>query len=143
MHRFQYAAYLIPAEEGGFIVRFRDFPEAITQGETVEEAYEEATDCLDEVFAGRMRRNAEIPLPSKPSESDLLVYPPAETAAKAVLYLAMKESGVGKAELARRLACDEKEVRRLLDPHHASKLPRIAKAVAMLGRRMVIDIEPA
>jgi antitoxin HicB len=72
-----------------------------------------------------------------------MVAPPAETAAKTVLYLAMKESGVGKAELARRLACDEKEVRRLLDPHHASKLPRLARAVALLGKRLVIDMEPA
>ena len=143
MHRFHYPIYLIPDDDGGFVVRFRDFPEAITQAESVEVAYLEAADCLDEAFAGRMRRNDEIPLPSPLREGDLLVAPPAETAAKTVLYLAMKESGVGKAELARRLACDEKEVRRLLDPHHASKLPRLARAVALLGKRLVIDMEPA
>jgi hypothetical protein len=34
-------------------------------------------------------------------------------------------------------------VRRLLDPHYASKLPRIAQAVAALGKRLVIGLESA
>jgi len=44
-------------------------------------------------------------------------------------------------QLARRLGIDEKEVRRLLDPHYGSKLPRIAQAVEALGRRLVIGLE--
>jgi antitoxin HicB len=38
---------------------------------------------------------------------------------------------------------DEKEVRRLLDPHYGSKLPRIAQAIGVLGRRLVIGLEGA
>jgi putative transposase len=45
--------------------------------------------------------------------------------------------------LAQQLGVDEKEVRRLLDPHYASKLPRIAQAVAALGKRLVIGLEAA
>ena len=44
-------------------------------------------------------------------------------------------------QLARQLGVDEKEVRRLLDPHYASKLPRIAQAIQLLGRRLVIGLE--
>ena len=44
--------------------------------------------------------------------------------------------------LAKRLGVDEKEVRRLLDPHYGSKLPRIAQAISLLGQRLVIDLEP-
>ncbi|EQD74320.1 hypothetical protein B1B_02735, partial [mine drainage metagenome] len=54
---------------------------------------------------------------------------------------AMRESGTSNVQLARQLGVDEKEVRRLLDPHYASKLPRIAQAVALLGKRLVIGLE--
>ena len=68
---------------------------------------------------------------------------PAETMAKAALYVAMKDAGITKVQLAKRLGVDEKEVRRLLDPHYGSKLPRIAQAVEALGRRLVIGLEAA
>ena len=63
--------------------------------------------------------------------------------AKAALYMAMSEAGITKVQLARQLGIDEKEVRRLLDPHYASKLPRIAQAIQLLGKRLVIGLEAA
>ena len=62
-------------------------------------------------------------------------------AIKAALYLAVKETGIKNAELARRLGADEKEVRRLSDPHHKSKLPRIEAALEVLGKNLVIGME--
>lgn len=56
---------------------------------------------------------------------------------------ALKQAGISKQQLARRLGIDEKEVRRLLDPHYGSKLPRIAQAISALGQRLVIGLEPA
>jgi antitoxin HicB len=50
-------------------------------------------------------------------------------------------SARGALEEAKRLGIDEKEVRRLLDPHYGSKLPRIAQAIEALGRRLVIGLE--
>jgi antitoxin HicB len=55
----------------------------------------------------------------------------------------MKESRVNKVQMAKRLGVDEKEVRRLLDPHYGSKLPRIAEAISLLGCRLVIGLEIA
>jgi len=63
--------------------------------------------------------------------------------AKAALYLAMKEAAISKAALARTLRVDEKEVRRLLDPHHPSKLPRMEEALRALGKRLVLSLQPA
>ena len=63
--------------------------------------------------------------------------------AKAALYVAMREAGINKVQLAKQLGVDEKEVRRLLDPHYGSKLPRIAEAIQLLGKRLVIGLEPA
>ncbi|PYQ63184.1 MAG: hypothetical protein DMF53_10880 [Acidobacteria bacterium] len=50
--------------DGGFVVTFRDLPEAITQGETMAEALIEAADALEEAIAGRIRRGDPIPEPS-------------------------------------------------------------------------------
>jgi antitoxin HicB len=68
---------------------------------------------------------------------------PAPMAAKAALYLAMTDSRVTNTQLARKLGCDEKEVRRLLDPHHPTKLPRIKEALEVLGKRLVLAVEEA
>ncbi|WP_238329470.1 type II toxin-antitoxin system HicB family antitoxin [Mannheimia haemolytica] len=40
-----YPALFTPAEEGGFVVTFPDLPEAITQGDTFEEAMEWQKTC--------------------------------------------------------------------------------------------------
>lgn len=42
-------------------------------------------------------------------------------ALKAAVYLAVREAGIGNSELARRMQLDEKEARRILDPHHPTK----------------------
>jgi antitoxin HicB len=143
MERFEYAVSVKPAEEGGFVVTCRDLPQVITQGETLADALAEAADALDEAFAAYMIEGLDFPTPSKPRRNEHLVAPPAETQAKAALYVAMQEAGITKVQLAKRLGVDEKEVRRLLDPHYGSKLPRIAQAIALLGKRPVIGLEAA
>lgn len=55
----------------------------------------------------------------------------------------MREAGITKVQLAKKLGVDEKEVRRLLDPHYGSKLPRITQAIDALGHRLVIGLETA
>ncbi|OHC61272.1 MAG: hypothetical protein A3H93_00970 [Rhodocyclales bacterium RIFCSPLOWO2_02_FULL_63_24] len=143
MNRFQYPVLLTPAEEGGFVVTCRDLPQLITQGDTEQDSLEQAADAMDEVFATYMIEGIEFPEPSKAKRREHLVAPQAETMAKAALFVAMRQAGISKLQLARRLGVDEKEVRRLLDPHYGSKLPRIAQAISVLGQRLVIGLEPA
>jgi antitoxin HicB len=143
MNRFQYAVLLTPADEGGFVVTCRDLPELVTQGEHEADALAQAADAMDEVFAAYMIGGVAFLEPSKARRRERLVAPPAETVAKAALYVAMHEAGITKTQLAKRLGVDEKEVRRLLDPHYGSKLPRIAQAISALGQRLVIGLEPA
>ena len=143
MERFDYPVLLKAAEEGGFIVSCRDLPSLITQGEDKADALSQAADAMDEVFATYMLEGLTFPAPSKPRRYEYSIAPPAETMAKAALYMAMSEAGITKVELARQLGVDEKEVRRLLDPHYGSKLPRIAQAIQLLGRRLVIGLEAA
>lgn len=143
MGRFEYAVRLTPAEEGGFVVSCRDLPQLVTQGDDLAHALVEAADAMDEVFAAYMQGGLALPAPSRTRKGEHVVSPPAETMAKAALYVAMSDAGITKVQLAKRLGVDEKEVRRLLDPHYGSKLPRIAQAIGVLGRRLVIGLESA
>lgn len=144
MQSFIYPVTLTPDnEDGGFVVKFIDFPEAITQGENVDDALLEAADCLEETIANRIAMGLPIPDPS-PAKSDQYSVPlPAQMAAKAALYLAVQETGISKVELAKKLGCDEKEVRRLLDPHHSSKIPRIESALHAVGKKLIVGVETA
>lgn len=138
---FAYPANVEPDEAGFYLVTFPDFPEAATDGRSRQEALADAEDALEEAIAGRMNRQECIPDPSSANASQVLILVPANMAVKAALYPAVKEQGVGSIELAERLGVDEKEVRRLLDPHHRSKLNRMEAALAVLGRKLVIGVE--
>lgn len=142
MNRFEYAVLLKP-DGDGFVVTCRDLPALITQGDDEANTLREAADAMDEVFAVYMKQGLDFPVPSKAKRGERMVAPPAETVAKAALYTAMGEAGISKSQLARQLGVDEKEVRRLLDPHYGSKLPRIAEAIKLLGKKLVIGLEPA
>jgi hypothetical protein len=87
--------------------------------------------------------NESIPAASPVGPEQYAIPLPAQTAAKAALYLAIRQVNITKVELAERLHCDEKEVRRLLDPRHASKLSRLESALAALGQHLVIGVKAA
>lgn len=143
MHTFVYPARFERGEKDGvLVVTFRDLPEAITQGGE-KDALWQASDCLEEVIAGRIVDGREIPPPSRAARGERLIPVPAPMAAKAALYLAMKEAGITNVKLAQRLGCDEREVRRILDPRHPTKLPRIKEALEILGKRLVVSVEEA
>ena len=142
MQHFVYPATLSPDEDdGGFVVTFADLPEAITQGDDMGDALRQGADCLEEAIAGRIRRHDEIPAPSGIGASGYAIALSAQMAAKAALYLAWSRSGITQVELATRLHCDEKAVRRLLDPRHASKLSRLESALAALGQQLVVGMQ--
>lgn len=65
---------------------------------------------------------------------------PITTALKAAVYVSMREQGVSKSELARRMGAHEKEARRMLDPHQQTKVPTLERALAVLGRRATIAV---
>ncbi|NJK28635.1 MAG: type II toxin-antitoxin system HicB family antitoxin [Acaryochloridaceae cyanobacterium CSU_3_4] len=134
MNRYSYAASLEPALEGGYIVTFRDLSEAITQGETLEDSLIEASDCLAEAIAARIDDGSEIPEPSEMRPGEYRVAVPLHIALKAALYLALKETEVAKVQLGERLGKDEKEIRRILSPHHGTKVSTIEKALRALGK---------
>ena len=76
MKNLNYPAKLTKEKNGGYLVRFCDFPEAITQGESLEDALNEAADCLEEAVANRIEMRLEIPTPSELTHGQYLVSVP-------------------------------------------------------------------
>ena len=141
MRQFTYPMKLTrDRNDGGFVVTCRDFPEAITQAETPDEAMLEAADCLEEAIAARIDDGRDIPMPTEVLRGEKLVSVPPSMALKAAVYLAVREAGLSNSELARRMQLDEKEARRILDPQHPTKIARIEAALSVLGRHVQLAL---
>ncbi len=94
--------------DGGYTVTFRNLPEAITQGENIEDALLETADCLEEAIANRIIRRLAIPVPSQPANNEYLVTIPLQTSLKAAIWLAMQEKNLNQTEFAKTLGVNEK-----------------------------------
>jgi antitoxin HicB len=140
---FIYPATIEDDGDGNLLVTFRDLPFAATEGRPLSEALNEARDCLDEAIASYMANAEDIPEPSWPRKAEYPIRLPAQTAAKAALYIAVRKTGISNAKLARRIGVNEKEIRRMLDPRHATKLPQIEMALAALGHQLSVTMETA
>ncbi|MCC2663606.1 MAG: antitoxin [Geminicoccaceae bacterium] len=134
-----YACRFEPAPPG-HVVTCRDLP-VVTWGETLPEGMAMAADAIATVLSDMPPGDWPKPSPAQPGEVVVTLLP--LLAAKTALWSAMVDAGVSRSELARRLGCDEKEVRRLLSFKHRSQIDRVATALACLGKRLVVDLEDA
>ncbi|MCC7313157.1 MAG: type II toxin-antitoxin system HicB family antitoxin [Sulfuritalea sp.] len=135
-----YPVILEAQPEGGFVVTFPDVPEAITQGEDVDEALMYAIDALESALSFYVDDRKPLPKPSKPKRGQRTVRPTALECAKLGVYQAMMEQGIRKSELARRLGWHMPQVDRLFDLKHASRLDQIEAAARALGRHIEVSV---
>ena len=130
----KYPATFTPADEGGFVIEFRDIPEAISQGDDEAEALAMAADvlltCMDFYFEDQRP----VPMPSEPHEGERMITLPLSAASKVLLLNEMLAQEVGPSELARRMGTSKQEVNRLTNLKHATKIDRIGEAMEALGR---------
>jgi len=122
------------------LVTFPDVPEAITFGADADEALLQARDALETALAMYVDDRRDLPVPG-PADGRPTVRPNALECAKLGIYAAMREQGLRKADLARRLNWHMPQVDRLLDLSHASKLSQIEQAAASMGKRVALRIE--
>ena len=132
---YAYPATLTPDKGGRLLVRFPDFPEALTDGADEQEALAEAADCLTEALASRIADDEDIPRPAAVRKGQYEVTPTLRIALKAAIHSVIREAGYTVAELARAMKIDHKEARRLLDPKENTKEARLEDALAALGYR--------
>ena len=137
--RFMYPACLRRTAPDEVVVSFRDLPECLTSGRNDAEALSEAADALEETIAGRIIDGDPIPRPSARRAGEQRIAVPPTMAAKAALVLAFRDSGLSRLAFAKRLGVDDRVVRRMLDPRHATSANRLHKALRLLGRELVVE----
>lgn len=137
---FIFPATITLDEHGWWQVRFADLPDALTSGETREEALREAEDCLTMALYARIEAGETIPRPSPVKPGTIGITPDPEVCLKAALSAAMHEQSVTADELARRLGTDQKEARHIINPGYKTRLPRMTRALQVMGKQVVIGI---
>jgi antitoxin HicB len=131
---------ILTPEAGGFVVTFPDIPEAITQGESFEEALKMAQDALETALEFYFDDKRAVPKPSKPAAGQPSVELPASLSAKVLLLNEMVRQDVRPAELARRLNATPQEVNRLTNLRHTTRIDGIDSALRALGKRLLVSV---
>ena len=141
MKAYAYHALFEPGDRrGAIVVTFPDVPEAVTQGRGEADARAMAEEALGLALLAYLQRGERLPKPRARGRSlvDITVAP--EVAAKLAVLESFAAAGITKSELARRIGKDEKEVRRILDAKHPTKLPALTAALRALGKRLVVGV---
>lgn len=137
--------YLYPAtvesnNEGGFIARFRDVPEAITEAWNLEELKKNARDALISAIDFYIEGRKVFPAGSNVKSGDLAIELPASVVAKVLLLNTMVQTNVRPIDLARKMKIKPQEVTRLTDIRHATKIDTIQAALRVLGKELILEL---
>jgi antitoxin HicB len=134
-----YPVELRPDDNGTVLVTFPDVPGAISFGSDESEALANAVDALETIFSGLITDRREIPRPSPPRNRKT-VAPSLLGRLKISVYRAMRECGWRKADLARAMSLNPRQIDRLLDLRHASTVGQLEQALAACGKRVEVDL---
>ena len=135
-------SYPIHIENDGMslLVTSADFPELTTFGDDYTEAQARSLDALQEAIAARIHDRRDIPLPSP--GGNIRITLPTLTAVKVILYQGMRDQGMSKTDLARRLWWHLPQVDRVLDVNHHSRLDQMEAALQAIGHRLQVSTVP-
>ncbi|WP_336152591.1 type II toxin-antitoxin system HicB family antitoxin [Acinetobacter ursingii] len=134
------AKFTIDPDDGGYVVTFRDIPEAITQGDTIQEATEMAEDALTVSMDFYFEDNRPVPMPSQAEEGEHLIGLPLSVWSKVLLLNTMLEQHISQTELAKRLHKPKQEVQRIVDLNHSTKIDTVIDALKALGKQPQLSI---
>lgn len=119
---------------------FADVPEAITAGSNEAEALDRAQDALTVALSSYLDDGRPLPVPSKAKRGQPLVVLPPRVAIKLAIHEAMCEQGITQAQLGELLRIDGRQVRRILNLDHESKLSQLEAALGALGLRASVSV---
>ena len=140
-----YPAIFTADSDGGFVVTFRDIPEAITQAESTEEAVARAIDAFETAVDFYFDAREPLPGPSRTRTGEVPITIPPMLASKIALWNRMHEVGMRKTTLAKELHVTLVQVDRLFNSRHQTRLETIVNAAKVLGKRVevtLVDDEP-
>jgi len=138
----KYPAKIKP-DTTGWMVSFRDIPEALTGADTKEEAKIMAVDALLTAMDFYFEDHRAVPPPSVLINDEILISLPASVSAKVLLLNEMVAQRITPGELARRMGTRKQEITRIMDLGHTTKIDTIAAALQSLDRELELSISPA
>jgi antitoxin HicB len=137
---FGYRYTLEQQEKGWWLARFPAIPEALTEGETEEEARVGAVDCVVAALEGYMKAGKPLPREGAGHSGPDRAVLPSLVTAKLAVYETMRARGWSKVRLAKELGMSENSVRRLLDLRHSSHMWVIDAALTKMNAELAIDL---
>ena len=131
-------AYPITLETDGrkWFAASRDFPELTASGDDREDAVASAVHALLEAIAALIHDQKDIP---KPSGGDTFVTLPTTASVKVMLYEEMREQGVSRPELGRRVGWHWQQVERVLDVRHRTRFDLMEAALEAVGTKLYVS----
>jgi antitoxin HicB len=136
-----YRIKLEPDDNGTFLVTCPSLPEVTTFGDSESDATQHAVGAIEEAIAARMASGEDVPAGHQ--RGPRLVRFPALTVLKVELYRQLRDAGITRAELARRLGWKRESVDRLFRLDHASRLEQIEAAFGALGQAVSVSVHAA
>ncbi|MDR2244468.1 MAG: type II toxin-antitoxin system HicB family antitoxin [Burkholderiales bacterium] len=140
MNEIRYQAILEPQEEGGFTVTFPDIPEAITEGDSREEALFNATEVLGLCLDVRMEQSEALPQPTDTIGGEWIT-PYASVQAAVALRQIRELQGKTLSDMARLLNTSWPAAQRLERPNANPTLRQLERAAAAMGKRLTLSFE--
>lgn len=145
----RYATYpiaIVQAANGWWEGVLLDLPSVKVSAATPAEVETLLAGRLSATVCGLLARDEHVPLPRRPANQGVrTVVLPARLAAKVALAEVYRSRGWTVVGLAEQLDVAPTEARRLLDPHHPTKVSRLEEALATLGLRMeshIVAVHP-
>jgi antitoxin HicB len=136
-----YRIKIEPDDNGTLLITCPALPEVTTFGEDEADAMRRAVGAIEEAIAARMADGEDIP--EGHQRGPRLVRLPALTVLKVELYRRLREAGMTRAELARRLGWKRESVDRLFRLDHASRLEQLEAAFGALGQAVSVSVHAA
>lgn len=132
----KFPAHFERDDQGCYFVFFRDIPEALTQGHTLEEARQSAQDALITAMDFYFEDHRRVPVASTATEDEEYIELPISIGAKILLLNEMIDRQLRPSDLAKSMNIKPQEVTRIMNLHHTTKIDTLASAFSAIGCRL-------
>lgn len=133
----RYAAVLDPQPGGGYTVTFPDIPEAITEGDTLEQALFNAAEALTLALEARLADGQTIPAATAVTGGHWIE---PSACVQAAILIERARASRPLSELARAMGTSWPAAQRLTKPGNPT-IKQLERAAAALGKRLVLSLE--
>ncbi len=135
-----YPVELVLDDNDTVMLSFPDIPGAYSFGDDEGQALSNGVAALETAMSALIADRKDIPAPSE-TRGTHSVAPTLLGCLKIYVYLAMRARGWRKADLARSLRLNARQIDRLLDLRHRSSVAQLEQALKACGQRIEVIME--